>query len=141
MKPSELPFRVDPPFSLRRHVLRMTHDEGRAVARAFYAELFSRQPTIRAHFAGLDVDEQATKLWSVLRLAVARCDDQAQATEAIGRASRTHAGRRIRERDYAVFIDTLADVLAHSQRIVTAAEARLFWLEELSTLKVLIAGG
>jgi hemoglobin-like flavoprotein len=125
--------------SLRAQLLRMSADRGRTVASAFYAELFSKRPSLRAHFAGLDVNEQAAKLWSVLRLVVAMADDQAAIAEATRRVGRAHASRRIDPDDYDAFIETLAGVLAHSQRTFPADKAKQLWLRELTSLRAMVA--
>jgi hemoglobin-like flavoprotein len=140
MNQTELPLGGDPFSALRRQVLRMTHEDGRALASAFYAELFSRHPRARTYFVGLDVEDQAAKLWSVLRLVIARHSERALMAETTRRVGRAHEGRRVGADEYAVFIDTLADVLAHSQRALAPGEAKRLWMSELSALKDMIAG-
>lgn len=110
---------------------RMTSEQGKAIARAFYAELFSRHPALEGHFAGLDLDQQAAKLWSVLRL-VAACESQpGLAADLAVRIDRAHAQRGIGAGQYDAFVDVLSDVLAVAQRELPIATARRAWQQAL----------
>jgi len=124
--------------TLSAHLQRLSQSEGQTIARSFYHELFHRDPRIRAYFAGLDVDGQAAKLWNVLRLVVAH-ERQSQRFSEIGdRVARSHATRHVSRADVDLFIDTLADVLAHTQWLLPPAEAKRRWLPELRELATLI---
>jgi hemoglobin-like flavoprotein len=125
-------------LTLATHMLRLSHSEGHAIARSFYQELFARQPGLRAHFAGLDVDQQAAKLWAVLRLVVAKQALPESMDEATARVAHRHDQRNVSYADFDVFVETLADILAHSQRAVPPAEAKRRWLPELRDLTTLI---
>lgn len=119
-------------------IRRMSRDEGLAVARTFYTELFSRFPDLRRHFSGLDFDTQAAKLWNVLRLVVAGDSTTEGLKEVANRVARRHELRGIEASYYARFTSVLVDVLAHSQRMLPPDEAREIWSYELEPLTALI---
>ena len=119
-------------------VRRMSRDHGLAVARTFYAELFSRCPSLRKHFAGIDVDTQAAKLWNVMRLVVASDSNVESLHRATMQVARRHHARGVEPSHYALFTAVLADVLACSQRAVPFDEAKQLWSSELEKLTALI---
>jgi hemoglobin-like flavoprotein len=125
-------------LTLATHMLRLSHSEGLAIARSFYQELFYRRPGLRAQFAGLNVDQQAAKLWAVLRLVVAKEALPESMNEAAARVAHRHDQRNVSHADFDVFVETLADILAHSQRAMPPAEAKHRWLPELRDLTALI---
>lgn len=120
------------------HVRRMTRNEGLAVAKTFYAELFSRCPDLGKHFAGLDLDTQATKLWNVLRLVVASDGDAAGLGEAVNHVARRHVLRGVKPQDYTAFTAVLIDVLAYSQRVVPPEQAKQIWSHEIHAVTSMI---
>jgi hemoglobin-like flavoprotein len=126
--------------TLRKYVLRVNREEARAIVTTFYAELFYRFPDLRRYFVGLDLEQQADKVWSVLRLAVARELNAAQVADSAARVGRVHASRGVGAPQYAAFISTLADVLAVTQRHLPADEARRLWMDELRALSALMGG-
>ena len=119
-------------LELRRHVQLTRRSDGSALARVFYAELLGRQPKLVVHFAGLDVDALAAKLWSVLALLADA--DRPDVACAISRFGRLHGALGIGAADYEPFVATLADVLAVRQRLMPAADARRLWRHELEKL-------
>lgn len=138
MKPTETTQLHSLRSELIRQIRRMPRDEGLAVARTFYAELFSRHPDLRKHFSGLDVDTQVAKLWNVLRLVVARDTSTDGLNDVATRIARRHERRGIEPSHYALFTEVLVDVLANSQRTLPPGEAREFWLRELEPITALI---
>ncbi|MBS0373713.1 MAG: globin [Proteobacteria bacterium] len=123
---------------LIRQVRRMRKDEGLAVARTFYAELFSRCPDLAKYFAGLDVESLAAKLWNVLRLVAAGDQSGVDLRAAATRVARRHEIRGVAPSHYALFTSVLVDVLAHCQRTLPPEVARGIWSKELEPITAMI---
>lgn len=87
------------------------------VAEAFYAQLFNRDPALRALFRGDDMAAQGERLMQMLAAAIELLDRPASLEPVLLKLGQRHAGYGVAEAHYAsvgaALLDTLAAGLGH----------------------------
>lgn len=97
------------------------------VAEAFYAQLFARDPALRALFRGGDMGEQGARLMQMLAAAIELLDKPASLTPVLLRLGQRHAGYGVVEAHYASVGAALLDTLAAGLGDGFTAEVREAW--------------
>lgn len=97
------------------------------VAEAFYAQLFARDPALRALFRGNDMREQGTRLMQMLDAAIGLLDRPQSLTPVLLKLGQRHAGYGVAEAHYASVGAALLDTLAAGLGDGFTAEVREAW--------------
>lgn len=97
------------------------------VAEAFYAQLFARDPALRALFRGGDMAEQGERLMQMLAAAIELLDRPAALTPVLLRLGQRHAGYGVAEAHYASVGAALLETLAAGLGEGFTAEVREAW--------------
>ena len=97
------------------------------VAEAFYAQLFARDPALRALFRGGDMGEQGARLMQMMAAAIELLDKPASLTPVLLRLGQRHAGYGVVEAHYASVGAALLDTLSAGLGDGFTAEVRDAW--------------
>lgn len=97
------------------------------VAEAFYAQLFARDPALRALFRGSDMGEQGARLMQMLGAAIDLLDRPASLTPVLLKLGQRHAGYGVVEAHYASVGAALLDTLAAGLGEGFTPEVREAW--------------
>ena len=97
------------------------------VAEAFYAQLFARDPALRALFRGGDMHEQGARLMQMLAAAIDLLDRPASLTPVLLKLGQRHAGYGVVEAHYASVGAALLDTLSAGLGDAFTAEVRDAW--------------
>lgn len=97
------------------------------VAEAFYAQLFARDPALRALFRGGDMNEQGARLMQMLSAAIDLLDRPASLTPVLLKLGQRHAGYGVAEAHYASVGAALLDTLSAGLGDAFTAEVREAW--------------
>jgi hemoglobin-like flavoprotein len=97
------------------------------VAEAFYAQLFARDPALRALFRGDDMGEQGARLMQMLAAAIDLLDRPASLNPVLQRLGQRHAGYGVIGAHYASVGAALLDTLAAGLGDGFTAEMREAW--------------
>ncbi|KQW51511.1 MULTISPECIES: globin family protein [unclassified Roseateles] len=98
------------------------------VAEAFYAQLFARDPALRAMFRGGDMGEQGARLMQMMAAAIDLLDRPASLRPVLLRLGQRHAGYGVAEAHYASVGAALLDTLAAGLGDTFTAEVREAWV-------------
>lgn len=97
------------------------------VAEAFYAQLFARDPALRALFRGGDMAEQGERLMQMLAAAIELLDRPASLTPVLLKLGGRHAGYGVVEAHYASVGAALLETLAAGLGDGFTPEVREAW--------------
>lgn len=97
------------------------------VAEAFYAQLFARDPALRALFRGGDMGEQGARLMQMIGAAIDLLDRPASLNPVLLKLGQRHAGYGVVEAHYASVGAALLDTLAAGLGDGFTAEVREAW--------------
>lgn len=103
------------------------HPLAATVAQAFYAQLFARDPALRALFRGGDMEEQGARLMEMLGAAIDLLDRPASLTPVLLKLGQRHAGYGVVEAHYACVGAALLDTLAAGLGDAFSPEVREAW--------------
>jgi len=98
-----------------------------SVAEAFYAQLFARDPALRALFRGGDMAGQGERLMQMLSAAIELLDRPASLNPILLKLGQRHAGYGVVEAHYASVGAALLDTLAAGLGEGFTAEVREAW--------------
>ncbi|HEY8877597.1 MAG TPA: globin family protein [Roseateles sp.] len=98
-----------------------------SVAEAFYAQLFARDPALRALFRGGDMGEQGARLMQMLSAAIELLDRPNSLTPVLHKLGQRHAGYGVVEAHYASVGAALLDTLSAGLGDGFTAEVREAW--------------
>lgn len=98
-----------------------------SVAEAFYAQLFARDPALRALFRGGDLAEQGERLMLMLAAAIELLDQPASLNPVLLKLGQRHAGYGVVEAHYASVGAALLDTLAAGLGDGFTPEVREAW--------------
>lgn len=98
-----------------------------AVAEAFYAQLFARDPALRALFHGGDMAEQGARLMQMLGAAIELLDRPASLNPVLLKLGQRHAGYGVVEAHYASVGAALLDTLSAGLGEGFTPEVREAW--------------
>jgi len=98
-----------------------------SVAEAFYAQLFARDPALRALFRGGDMAEQGERLMLMLAAAIELLDQPASLNPVLLKLGQRHAGYGVVEAHYASVGAALLDTLAAGLGDGFTPEVREAW--------------
>ena len=97
------------------------------VAEAFYAQLFARDPALRALFRGGDMIEQGARLMQMLSAAIELLDRPNSLTPVLLKLGQRHAGYGVVDTHYASVGAALLDTLAAGLGEQFTPELREAW--------------
>lgn len=97
------------------------------VAEAFYAQLFARDPALRALFRGGDMGEQGARLMQMMSAAIDLLDRPASLRPVLLKLGQRHTGYGVAEAHYASVGAALLDTLAAGLGDGFTAEVREAW--------------
>ncbi|MDR7269274.1 hemoglobin-like flavoprotein [Pelomonas saccharophila] len=97
------------------------------VAEAFYAQLFARDPALRALFRGSDMSEQGTRLMQMLSAAIELLDRPHSLNPVLLKLGQRHAGYGVVEAHYASVGAALLDTLSAGLGQDFTPEVREAW--------------
>jgi hemoglobin-like flavoprotein len=97
------------------------------VAEAFYAQLFARDPALRALFRGGDMNEQGARLMQMLSAAIDLLDRPASLTPVLLKLGQRHAGYGVVDARYASVGAALLDTLSAGLGDAFTADVREAW--------------
>lgn len=97
------------------------------VAEAFYAQLFARDPALRALFRGGDMGEQGARLMQMIGAAIDLLDRPASLTPVLLKLGQRHASYGVVEAHYASVGAALLDTLSAGLGDGFTAEVREAW--------------
>lgn len=97
------------------------------VAEAFYAQLFARDPALRALFRGGDMSEQGARLMQMMGAAIDLLDRPASLRPVLLKLGQRHAGYGVVDTHYACVGAALLDTLAAGLADGFTAEVREAW--------------
>lgn len=97
------------------------------VADAFYAQLFARDPALRALFRGSGMAEQGERLMQMLAAAIELLDRPASLTPVLLKLGQRHAGYGVVDAHYASVGAALLDTLAAGLGESFTPEVREAW--------------
>lgn len=98
------------------------------VAEAFYAQLFARDPALRALFRGGDMAGQGQRLMQMLAAAIDLLDRPASLNPVLLKLGQRHAGYGVVEAHYASVGAALLDTLAAGLGDAFTPEVREAWV-------------
>ena len=98
-----------------------------SVAEAFYAQLFARDPALRALFRGGDMGEQGTRLMQMLSAAIDLLDRPGSLRPVLLKLGQRHTGYGVVEAHYASVGAALLDTLSAGLGDGFTAEVREAW--------------